>query len=1326
MKLFLKFNIGLLVWFISCTLYAFNYNFLHLTIDDGLSNNAVYSIFQDSKGFMWFGTIDGIHCFDGKHLRVIRNNNPEVYAGNLIYSIAEDDQQRLWIGTDHGLALYCLKEEKFISLPVNGDTARLFDTRIYDLYLDSRKCMWIATATNGLFRFDLKSRALRHFSSDDLPALNVRDIMEDKKGQIWLTLPDKGVICYDDTQNKFRTYSNPEVHSGLLTFEDSQANIWLGTAGKGLFKIDPETGTAQQVIKPSKDYPLLQIRSMTEFRPGELLLTSDEGLIHYFIQTDRFEIIKCDPTYDAGLNDNYLHAILMDQEKGIWIGSYFGGINYISPTSDNFTHYSSHNYPFKGKVISAFAKDENENLWVGTDDSGFFYWDRNNNTFKEFKPQYGDNNSPTYQNVHALLPDGDKLYIGMYMGGLDILDLKTRQVRNHRADHSANSLYASGVYSLYKDFYGKIWVGTSGGLNTYNPKEDNFERIKEVANVDVTSILEDQKGYLWVSTLGGGVFRLNRKNAQWEHFKYSPHQKNTIPVNKVTTITLDDNNQLWFGTDGGGLCRFNYANNEFIDYTSPDFPSKVIYKIISEHDILWISTSKGLMKYNTALNSLQVFNKFDGLQDNQFSPNAGVKMKDGTLYFGGINGFNGFRPSSIIQNNRIPTVVLTNFQLFNKKVPVNKDNSPLKTSITYTDELILKKEHSIFSLEFAALSFTGAYKNRYKYMLEGFESEWTETTNEPSVTYTNLPAGKYMFRVKASNGDGIWNDAGIALPITVLPPVWLSIPFLTGYFILFISLLVFYFQYLRRRHKKEIAYLSIEKEKEIYSTKINFFTHIVHEIRTPLTLILGPLKSIMNSGGEIKDVMPQLELMERNSSRLLSLVNQLMDFRKIEDGGLSVIPQETCLNEQLEDLYKRFRFSAELKNVEISLFIPDESFYALTDEDAFVKIMSNLLSNALKFTRDKITLTLRSAADPSMIEIEVADNGPGIDPKEQENIFKPFYQIKESQPADYIGTGIGLLLVRKLIEMQNGTVSIKSSKGHGASFIIRLPRIFPDRISQHSEMYEKRNNIVPEILQSEQKKPSVLLVDDNRDLLLFLEDTLSPLYNTTSCMDGNEAIAFLKKETADLIISDVMMPNMDGMELCAAIKKNILTSHIPVLLLTAKVGTEDRIQGLENGADVYIEKPFSPDVLKAQIASLLSNRERIRKNFREEASAPLTSVASTKVDELFLEKIYCFIEENLSDTQLSVDAIAKEAGMGRTNFFTKVKSLAGVTPNELIRVVRLKKARELFDAGENCISDICFRVGFSSPSYFSKCFQQQFGVSPSEYVNSRKMQREYA
>lgn len=1326
MKLFLKYCIGLLLWLLCFTLHAFNYNFLHLTIDDGLSNNAVYSIFQDSKGFMWFGTIDGIHCFDGKHLRVIRNNNPEVYVGNLICSIAEDNQQRLWVGTDHGLALYCLKEEKFIPLPATGDTDRLSGTRIHDLYMDSHKRMWIATATNGLFYFDLKSRNLRHFSPDELSAANVRDIMEDKKGQIWLTLPGTGAVCYDETQNKYRTYSNPDVHSGLLTFEDSQANIWLGTAGKGLFRIDPETGAISQVIKPTKDYPLLQIRSMTEFRPGELLLTSDEGLIHYFVQADRFEIIKCNPAYDAGLNDNYLHAIFMDQEKGVWIGSYFGGINYISPTSDNFRHYSSHNYPFKGKVISAFAKDEYENLWIGTDDSGFFYWDRGNNSFRSFQPQSGNHNSPTYQNVHALLPDGDKLYIGMYMGGLDVLDLKTNKIRNYQPEDNNHSLYSSGVYALYKDFYGKIWVGTSGGLNSYNPHNDNFDRIPEVANADVTTILEDQKGYLWVSTLGNGVFRLNRKTGKWESFKFSPHQKKSIPANKVTTITLDDNNQLWFGTDGGGLCRFDYGKNEFIDYTSPDFPSKVIYKIISEHDILWISTSKGLMKYNPGLNSLQVFNKFDGLQDNQFSPNAGVKMKDGTLFFGGINGFSGFKPSAIIQNNRIPTVVLTNFQLFNKKVRVNQNDSPLKTSITYTDELILKKEHSIFSLEFAALSFTGAHKNRYKYQLEGFESEWTETTNEPAVTYTNLPAGKYIFRVKASNGDGIWNDAGVALPITVLPPVWLSLPFLIGYLILFISLLVLYFQYLRRRHKKEIAYLSIEKEKEIYSTKINFFTHIVHEIRTPLTLILGPLKSIMHTGGEIKDVMPQLELMERNGTRLLSLVNQLMDFRKIEDGGLSVIPQQTCLNEQLEDLYKRFRFSAELKNVTLKLEMPDESFYALTDEDAFIKIMSNLLSNALKFTRDKITLTLRSADDSSAIEIIVTDNGPGIDPKEQENIFKPFYQIKESQPADYIGTGIGLLLVRKLTEMQNGSVSIESSKGHGASFMIRLPRIYPEQTPQQHDLKEKQNETLSGTLQTIQRRATVLLVDDNRDLLLFLEDTLSSQYNTSSCMDGNEAIAFLKKETVDLIISDVMMPNMDGMELCAAIKKNILTSHIPVLLLTAKVGTEDRIQGLENGADVYIEKPFSPDVLKAQIASLLSNRERVRKNFREEVSVPLTSVASTRVDEIFLDKIHRFIEENLSDTQLSVDTIAKEAGMGRTNFFTKVKSLAGVTPNELIRVIRLKKAREFFDEGESCISDVCFRVGFSSPSYFSKCFQQQFGISPSEYVNSRKMQSEYA
>ncbi|MGL5920364.1 MAG: hybrid sensor histidine kinase/response regulator transcription factor, partial [Bacteroidales bacterium] len=761
----------------------------------------------------------------------------------------------------------------------------------------------------------------------------------------------------------------------------------------------------------------------------------------------------------------------------------------------------------------------------------------------------------------------------------------------------------------------------------------------------------------------------------------------------------------------------------FQDYTTAEFPGKVIYKIIPENDYLWLSGSKGLMKFQPEQKTLHVFNKFDGLQDNQFSPNAGVRMKDGTIFFGGINGFNGFRPSDMIQNNQTPTLVFTNFSLFNKKVIPKEDGSPLQNSITYTDRLVLDKAHSIFHIEFAALSYTGAHKNRYKYMLEGFESEWTET-NDPGVTYTNLPAGNYTFRVKASNGDGIWNNAGIAMPIKVLPPVWLSYPFIVGYILLFVSLIIIYFQYLKTIHKKEIAYLSVEKEKEIYSTKINFFTHIVHEIRTPLTLILGPLKNIMSTKGEITEVMPQLELIERNGSRLLSLANQLMDFQKVEDGGMSVITQECCINDQLEDVYKRFRLSAELKNIAFRIQLPDQKLYALLDEEAFNKIVSNLLSNALKFTGNSIDLQL--TADSKYAVISVSDNGPGIDKNEQDNIFKPFYQIKESRPSDYIGTGIGLLVVKRLVEMQNGEIKVESEPGEGSVFRVRFPLFHPQ-----TEQADTIESVLTEVSDSEpmqvlKTKPSVLLVDDNRDLLTFLSDTLSADYDIQCCMDGNEAIEYLKNQSADLIISDVMMPNMDGFELCALLKSNILTSHIPVLLLTAKVGTEDRIQGLDNGADVYIEKPFSTNVLKAQINSLLRNRERIRRSFREESSSSLTVIANTKVDEEFLQKIHQFIEENISDTQLSVDMIARLVGMGRSNFFLKVKSLSEMTPNELIRIIRLKKAKSLFDSGETCVSDICFRVGFSSPSYFGKCFMQEYGVTPSEYIKTIKDRSEYA
>lgn len=1293
------------------------YFFQHYTINEGLSNNAIYSIYQDSQKLMWFGTIDGLHSFDGKRIRVWRSDDSRIRLGSIIYAITEDDNQCLWIASDAGLALLNLRTDEFMPFKVATSEGITVDSRISDVAQDSRKNIWIASVSQGLFCYHPQSGELELFTApDQLLSNRVKDVMEDRLGMIWVTTLDNGISCYNPTDRTFRHYRDPRIQRSLMTYEDSQANLWIGNAGQGLFLLDRNTGEIRQKIRPEKTPELLQIRYILEWKPGTLLLASDEGLIHYDISKEETKVMKSDDFLYGNLNDGHIHTLFIDHEQGLWVGTYFGGVNYLSPTGGNFSYYNSSNTPIDGRVISAFAKDKLENLWIATDDAGFFYWDRASHQFTAYKPQ-GTSRTPTYQNTHALLPDGDRLYIGMYMGGLDILDLKTGIFRNYTSDNSPHSLYSSGVYSLCKDMYGDVWVGTSFGLNRYNPKDDNFDRIAEVHPADVTCIIEDQRGFLWATSLDNGLFRLDRKTQQWINYRHDPEDKSTLPTNKLFTACLDNQNRLWFGTDGSGLCRYDYENDCFIRISLGDPALRVIYKIIPDNENLWISTSTGLLKFQPELHTCKLYNRSDGLQDNQFSPNAGIKMADGTIYFGGINGFNGFRPTEMVQNNQIPEVILTDFLLFNKHVDKDTPNNPLETSIRHTKQLTLNRHHSIFTLEFAALSYTGLLKNRYRYKLEGFENEWTDITGEPRVTYTNLPPGRYTFRVNASNGDGVWNEKGIALPIRVLPPWWFSYPAIAVYILVLIASVFYLFERMRRQHRKKLAYLEVKKDREVYEAKMDFFTHIVHEIRTPLSLILAPLDHVMRSTGRVSDVLPQLQVIERNGKRLSTLVNQLMDFRKVEAGGMKVSCRISNVNDLVEDIYKRFRLSAELKNIQVLLSLPPHECMAYIDPEAFTKIMSNLLSNALKFTNDCIWIDLQSNEKTQKLELRIRDNGPGIPTSEQQNIFKPFYQVKEDCPTDFIGTGIGLLLVKKLVRLLHGELDLESEIGNGSVFIVRL-----DTVSSLEKEAEKEKE-APISEPSGTPEPTeivsrhtLLIVDDNQDLLDFLYDLFAVYYEVVRFPEGEAALNYLSNQTVDLVISDVMMPKMNGFELCAKIKSKLSTSHIPVLLLTAKVAPEDQIEGLESGADVYVEKPFSADILKAQVQSLLINRERVRKNFQDKPMTPLTTVAHTKMDKAFLERMAAIIEEQMSNPEFTVEALAQELCMGRSTFFAKVKGVSGMTPNDFIRVIRLKQAARIFMEGETSISNVCFQVGFSSPSYFSRCFQQQFGMSPSDFL----------
>lgn len=1309
----------------------------HYTINEGLSINAVYAITQDDKGRMWFGTIDGLHSFDGHEIRVWRDSSA-VAPGPTIFALAQDDDYHLWVGSDRGLSLLDLKQERYIPLKAQTSAGVSINTPIADLLRDHQGRMWVATFGQGVFCYDPSHQTLSQYTLGRLNTEFAICLYQDHHGTLWVTSRTEGISRFDEKTQRFHYLTGGKAEGIISLYEDSRHRYWAGSLRNGLYRFLPEERQLQQVVKPQGQ--VLPVRDITENKEEHLLLASDEGLIDYHPETGERSALKTQYNRPNVLNDHHLQCLFRDREGALWVGTYFGGVNYISPQGDNFVHYRRGEKGLTTCIISVMALADGNNLWIGSDDAGFFYWDRESDTFRNYQPDARRAGGPTYHNVHALLQADDKLFIGMYMGGLDIMDLRTGNVRNYMPSLSSRSLYAAGVYAAYRDSEGEIWIGTTMGLNRYEPATDDFERIYETQSADISYIFEDPYHALWVCSNNKGLFRFDRTSRRWEHFTAPLQEEEScgLTTDRILTATVDEVGTLWIGSNGDGLFQFDYATRQFHKVPLGE-DLRVIYKIIPHRSTLWITTSDGLYHYVPHSGQITLYNKQDGLQDNQFLPNSGLRLTDGTLFVGGINGFNQFRPDEMVHpaSDR-PQIILSDFRLFNRPVTVGEASSPLPISITYADQLTLHHDHNIFSLQVTEVSYLNPSKHRFRYKLEGLEREWIYSEQAPHVSYTNLHPGRYTFRVAASNDYGEWSEEAFTLPIRVLPPWWFSLYALVAYVLLFVLLMWRLYCMMVRRQRLKMERMAMEKDKELYQSKISFFTQMIHELRTPLTLILGPLREVMQHGGTVQEALPRLQMVERNGERLFTVVNQLMDFRKTESGQMSVHLEDVELKGVLSGILDRFEWLATQKNVQLIHRFPEGRCVAHTDREAFMKMVSNLLSNALKFTHREVIITLYPAAEGGW-ELKVTDDGPGIAPAHQAKIFDPFYQVTANHPSDYMGTGIGLALVKKLALLVHSTLQIESEEGKGATFSLHFPKMQGDQpTAEATDTTETKSisavrpftTLEGDEPQADTAKdgaacqnasaPHLLVVDDNPDMRNFLQSVLQPTYEVECAENGQVAWQRMQSRIPDLVVSDVMMPVMNGLELCRKMKGALSTSHVPVVLLTAKIGDDAHVEGLESGADLYLPKPFSTEVIRAQIAAFLRSREQLRALYRAEPLAAVELPSHNRLDRDFIQEVNAVIERRLTDGTFSVDELAREVGVSRTALFTKIKALVGMTPNDFIRLVRLKRAAALLAQGNLPVSEVCWQVGFSSTSYFSKSFQAQFGVTPTEFKQGKR------
>lgn len=1301
-------------------------------MDNGLSNNRVNAITQDKNGFMWFGTDDGLCRFDGiKFKTYILSDYIGENASSYITHLYIDSRNMMWIGTNSGITVLDYINNKFKTFNAFTDDSIRITSPILDIAEDKDGNVWIGTDGQGVFKFNLEEKqrltSFKYSDNENITGKRVMTICEDSKNNIWFGTYSDGLYRYNKNTGKITQYKSNGGENCLSDntihkiYEDSHGNLWIGTFQNGLDKFDYEAETFRNYKDNSTDNLLYHIHDITEFSPGNLLVASDNGVCYF--TTDDMKIKRAD---DTSIKfrfspEKFIYSIFIDKEQSLWLGSYFAGIQFFSPYQSNFKYFKCTENG-SGKVVNCIARDGERGYFIGTDDDGIYRFDPTSKTTKPYRIAKDINS--TYYCIHDILIDGDLMYAATYERGLEVTNLKTGQMTSYLNNpKDSTTIHSSKIFKLMKASDGRIYIGTADGLCYYKRTTGEFIRVGELKGI-VQAVTEDNNGMIWAGSKTNGLMRYDVKNNKCKIYRHNSNP-NSIPQNAISALCLDNSKRLWVGLLGKGLCLYDSEKDEFVKCQGTELPNNIVSSIIAYGDNLWISTNKGISNFNPGKNIIKSYSKSSGLINEQFTTGASLITTEGEIMLGTVNGFCIFQPQGLRENSYNAPLKLTNVTIMGNSM----DNIGNKLSVSY--------DQSMIGLDFSVLSYTSPKDNSYQYILEGLDENWIKARGENNhISYNKLPAGKYVLKIKGQNCDGIDCKNEIRLNIEVKPHFLKSNVAYSLYVIAFLCICFLSIRYYiirsHKKQKKNLMRLTREKEKELYNSKIEFFTNIAHEIRTPLSLIIGPLDHLMKTTDINDKYGDYLNIIEHNYKRLYTLVNQLLDFRKVDSGVLEFAYHKYNLKELVRKTYTVFELSIKQKNLDIDTSGIAENSEITTDEESFIKIMSNLISNAIKYA--KKTISISAERQNNNIVITVTDDGPGIEENEKKKIFEAFYQIKRNNDSQTPGIGIGLHIANTVAQMMDGNITVDNRKDgvKGVCFTVSLP------IVEIKETGKKKNEAVvnednkeenTEIIKDEKieddaedavSKKKVVIIDDNPDILDFLDKVLSNKYFIITAGSGEEGLALLESNKPDIVVSDVMMEGIDGFEVCKRIKSNINISHIPVILLTAKTDTESKVEGLEAGADAYIEKPFAASHLIAQIDNLLKKKEEYQRTFASNPLSEVHAVSQNKLDEEFIEQCTKIILDNLDNTEFSINSLAQELNMSRTSVFTKIKGIMGMTPNDFIKVTKLKTAAKLLAEGKYRISEITYIVGFSSSSYFAKCFQKQFGILPTDFVKNLK------
>ena len=1353
------------------TLYAEKTNYLYSfnsDLNEGISQLSVMTIYQDSRGYLWFATKNGLNRFNGKEYKIYHreDGNEQSLSNNSVTSITEDQEGYLWVGTNNGLNRIDLNtnEIKRYNLETNGLVANSIST----VYTDRSGCLWVGT-WEGLNRYNREGDHFEYIPiEDDTERAMIVTLLEDSSGRFWIGTRNKGLLLCDHQMNLISQFTseskNMPLNNNNITsiYEDDKKQIWVGCKNSGLNKINLRDNEVTSYTNLNSGLSNNSVRCIIEWQ-GKLLIGTFDGIFDLDKATERIVKVAGYDDINKSLSHYSVYCFCVDRDKTLWVGTFAGGVNYLNKFTNRFVlHKPQEELNIRTGIYGAITYESPEDLWIATEGYGLLNYNKRTNESHYYLIDPSVRFAFNTNIIKSVFYEDGYVWCGTTKGEIYKFNIKTKKFSLY---HQYPIEYS--IYSIIRDHNGVLWVGgasTEFGLTCFVNDSlvttfcNNVDEPIYFSNV--RCILEEEDGVFLLGSTAEGLLRFDTHKKQLT--KYSNEasvEKYRIPNNYISAIVRTKSGEIWGSTYGGGIFQLDESKaiRRIMTVREGLLDNNICTLVESSDQRLWMSTVNGLIMFDPAKDEVRNYHRHNGIDIREFTLHSGIALPDGSLCFAGSNGFVTFHVEAMDKNNNIPPVVLEQLSVNNQPVEVGDESAILDKVLDGMETIRLAYNENNFSITYQALNYIYATQNQYAYKLEGYDTDWNYVGERNSAFYTNLSPGKYVFLVKASNNDGVWNEEGRSLIIIVQPPLWRTWYAYLFYVIALAAIIygILYYVNIKRNLEAGLKMKQLEKQKqeEFHQAKIRLFTNFSHELRTPLMLIITPFEELVKRVDIPAELHDKLSIIYKNAQKLLLLVNQLMDLHKNQAGSMDLKVSEGDICEYIKEIYYAFNQIALTNEVKFTLNCTPKTINGWFDKSLLEKVVFNLLSNAFKYTASgesvlmEVSEVTLKELDPKRTDglykdensqyviLKVKDSGKGIEEGEADKIFTPFYQIPETSGINLSGTGIGLSLVYTIVQLHRGVIYVDHTETKGACFVVILP---VSRSAFSEEQIESREiDKIAEITNTEdisvslpvtenkdQPKYKILLVEDDKDVRDYLKKSLEAEYIVIEAADGVRAYEKVVQDFPDLVLSDIMMPKRDGLELCTMIKNDIRIGHIPVILMTARSMVVHIKEGFQAGADDYIVKPFNMDVLQTRIRSLLASREQLKKLYGKRFSPDVMGIEVKSADERFSQKLFDVIEKNISNEKLDVELLCTEIGISRANLYRKLKSITELSPMELIRNKRLEMAAKLLKESEMNVSEIASHLGFNSHSYFSNSFKAFYGCTPTEFVQMKNNQEQ--